>query len=871
MASQLLYTSAPRLLEAGRTGFGTVARHRAVSGLLVAAVERSSQFARLPGLSTRRVVLSHRIVHAGSASYHVLSCIRDAGSDYTGRTNHLAHHLIADAREARAAAEAGITPADVLKQMRWKSSWSEPPRFFEPSEEMALTSFRAHPPAGAWQKITGRAENAHLPAQAQRCLLLLPEDEGALDLFQESLRIIGGTAAWLVSFTTHLEPTDDLAELRWLALNHSSPLRQQVESAVLTTFDLNSPESLPAPKIPEVKATPTNSPSTSFLKALPSTQQLPTAIPSSPLPPIFVEPATQRRRSPWPRIAAALAVTAAAIAAFIGLPKLNSTGATSAESAISLAQKIDDLWLKHRLSLPETKTWLKAEADEALVDAHHETLKQILAATREPLSPVQISMPPRTQNDFTDLITDFRSWQKIVQQGVHDPQWSGDDPQPIHAAAHAALTQMKESWEKVGLAFQGIFEMPDVLPNEIHTQVLNHLNTAPKFGTPEQWLDLLSLTRTSRSPQVSWLHYWQFITSPGLPPAGDQRAQLKELADSPNAPPWFRELTQKRLDANPLIPVPAPPRPALPTPATMPPASPDELVAADGPTSAHPRYILIEANLQKLEALIAALPTLATEADMQVFLGAAGQNEAQMTRLRQLGAPGVYRKNFKDPLTLEFSQQRLVRLPDPSIATRLFARDAKGARVLFEIIVLPKTSPLTDAWQPTPAYTFRDRLEGTRTFLDAAASRWLQTFVIPGGISLRLQHVDDPTRRFSLKNDGDRVLVEAEANASAGADASQSKLKALDAEIESLRQGIRADEPRRADLAKSNLAKQQKEDAIRRLEDSLAKRQQRLLQLEEDRKNLTIETVQFLGLPRGTYSLFAGPRRLCEIKIDAAR
>ena len=49
MAWQLIYTSAPRLLEAGLTGFGTVARHRAIPPLVVKAVERISQFARLPG------------------------------------------------------------------------------------------------------------------------------------------------------------------------------------------------------------------------------------------------------------------------------------------------------------------------------------------------------------------------------------------------------------------------------------------------------------------------------------------------------------------------------------------------------------------------------------------------------------------------------------------------------------------------------------------------------------------------------------------------------------------------------------------------------------------------------------------------------
>jgi hypothetical protein len=534
MASQLLYTSAPRLLEAGRTGFGTVARHRAVSGLLVASVERASQFARLSGLSTRRVVLSHRIIHAGAASYHVLSCIRDAGSDYTGRTNHLAHHLIADAREARAAAEAGITPADVLKQMRWLTTWNEAPRFFEPSEEISLTSFRASPGSGAWQRVTGNAANALLPAQAQRCLMLLPGEDGALDLFQESLQTIGGTAAWLVSFTTHLEPTDDLAELRWLALSHSSPLRQQVEGAVRTTFDLTAPESLPTPKLPELKPAPIASPSTNVLRTTPSPHQATTAVPSSPLPPIFAEPTERPQRSPWPMIAIALVIAAAGIGAFVFLPKLPSVRPSSAESAISIAKTVDDLWLKHRLNLPETKSWLKAEADESLVEAHEEALKQILAASREPLRPMEIAIPPRTQNDFTDLITHFRSWQKAVQQGVRDPQWSGEDPHEVQAAALVALSRMKEAWSKVAFAIRGVPEMPDDLATEIYTQVLKHLSasTAPKLGTPNQWLDLLELARAAAPKSAGFIIGVSFPHSPSplLP------ANARSSKNSPRCP-----------------------------------------------------------------------------------------------------------------------------------------------------------------------------------------------------------------------------------------------------------------------------------------------------------------------------------------------
>jgi hypothetical protein len=85
-------------------------------------------------------------------------------------------------------------------------------------------------------------------------LLLLPSEDSALSLFQESLQIMGAAASWQVTFSTHIEPTDDLAELRWIALDRNSTQRQQVEGAARVTFDLTAPQSLPAPKNPELKA-----------------------------------------------------------------------------------------------------------------------------------------------------------------------------------------------------------------------------------------------------------------------------------------------------------------------------------------------------------------------------------------------------------------------------------------------------------------------------------------------------------------------------------------------------------------------------------------------------------------------------------------
>lgn len=871
MASQLIYTSAPRLLEAGRTGFGTVARHRAVSGLLVAAVERVSQFARLPGVNPRRVVLSHRIIHAGAASYHVLSCIRDAGSDYTGRTHHLAHHLIADAREARAAAEDGLTPADILRQMRWRTEWNESPRFFEPDEEIPLTSFRRSTSGGAWQRLTGNPAHASLPAQAQRCCLLLPGDDGALGLYQESLATIGGTAAWLVTFTTHLEPTDDLAELRWLALAATSPLRQVIEGAVRTTFDLTDPQSLPAPRLPEMRVAATPA------RALPRPGSAPhtvpaTAVPASPLPDIFTEPKASQKRSPWPLVTVAVLCAIAGITAFVLLPKLPSLApsapAPQNQDAVSIARAVDDLWQKHRLNLPVTRNWLKAQGSAALLESHAQTLKQMTAVIREPLSPQEIQRPENTQDEFMDMIQHFTNWQQALRLAMRDETWSGRHPQDILTAADTALTSLDQHWQRFASAFSIKPVQPETLRVEIHQKVMKTLaQAAEPEGSARDWLELHDLTNTSTS--AAWITHWQIISRLPATPTRAERDALEQATKSADAPVWFRQLTQKRLDiALASIKAPTPPPAGMPAAEPAPARSDEPVQPADGTASSHPRHIIIVTPSFSLDRALEALPTLPGETDMQVLAGPAGTTERELTRWKQLGAPGVYRKSFNDSNTLEFRQLRLIKLPAGTDALRIIARDKSGVRVLFEVVVFPQNAALVDAWPASEQYTFRDRREGARTMLDSAGSRWVQCILVAGGAPLRIQHVEDPTRRFLLKNEGSSVFIHADAAAAPGQETgAASKAAELDREIESLSQGIRIDEQRRAGIESGNLARQQKEEALRRLDDSLTVRQQRLLQLQEDRKALFPEAPSFLGLPAGIYSLSVGRRRLCEIKI----
>ena len=247
MAWQLIYTSAPRSLEAGRSGFGTVARHRAISPLLVSAIERASQFSRLPGTDAGRVIFCHRIIAIAGGRFHVLSAIRDAGADYTGRTNHIAHHLIVDPREIAQLGADGPSPADVLLAMQWVTSWNETPRYLEASDEVALSAIHPHTNSSAWEQVAGSASQAWLLATgdaSRGAYIIQPGGTNLRAVFAESLRLIP-ERLWQISFTTSLQPSDEPADFRWIGIEERSPLRSQSESSGRPVLNLAAPDTLP--------------------------------------------------------------------------------------------------------------------------------------------------------------------------------------------------------------------------------------------------------------------------------------------------------------------------------------------------------------------------------------------------------------------------------------------------------------------------------------------------------------------------------------------------------------------------------------------------------------------------------------------------
>lgn len=153
---QLIYTSAPRLLESGKTGFGTVSCSRGIPKPLISYLERISTFDREAGVSSLDYYSCFRM---GAARFHVFTRVSDAGADYTGRTNHLAQHFIVEDGTPEFALLAASTPAGVLAELGqlFLPSWNG---------QVGYLEGEIPPPAPqtgiyyAWQTCTGQADNA---------------------------------------------------------------------------------------------------------------------------------------------------------------------------------------------------------------------------------------------------------------------------------------------------------------------------------------------------------------------------------------------------------------------------------------------------------------------------------------------------------------------------------------------------------------------------------------------------------------------------------------------------------------------------------------------------------------------------------------
>src|ERR1700678_1533486 len=192
MPQQLIYTSAPRGLVAGRSGYCTVARSASMREGVTLRLEQFSYYHHL-SLSGGKdhPISAYRIIDIRGARFHVLSRIRDAGLDFTGRTNFIAHHLVISPEEI---ASLSTTPAAILRDWSgWLDSWPREPQMLNDENWSNLSALtKSELPARTWQRVTGDGVNAYALLENARGSLCVDEllDTTLLTLFGEASELL---------------------------------------------------------------------------------------------------------------------------------------------------------------------------------------------------------------------------------------------------------------------------------------------------------------------------------------------------------------------------------------------------------------------------------------------------------------------------------------------------------------------------------------------------------------------------------------------------------------------------------------------------------------------------------------------------------
>ena len=262
----MIYTSVKSGLVAGRSGFCTAARHKEIKESLVSRIEDfSNQFDRGTDGTGRAtslpVVFSHRVVTIRGQTYHVLMRVADAGNDYSGRTNHIAHSIIVEPEEID---RLRVTPAEVILELSrqgiWRERYEESARLFGPAEEIDLSKFEptSSLPATEWSTQTGNPGTAALlvePKAASGVGVILPdsyEPDTLLKLYAESALIDSPDRThprklWSHSFTTLIQSASQRTEFDWYGSVYNSRVHMALLKAKRHLVELA--QGIPAPTI----------------------------------------------------------------------------------------------------------------------------------------------------------------------------------------------------------------------------------------------------------------------------------------------------------------------------------------------------------------------------------------------------------------------------------------------------------------------------------------------------------------------------------------------------------------------------------------------------------------------------------------------
>jgi hypothetical protein len=221
MIYELVYTSLPRGLKPGSKGYCTVLTTEGIPSSLQERLEGFSGYRHLfdPGSPQNPVNFMHHRIQIAGNTWHVLSRVADAGSDYSQRSNLFAHHVAISNDEL-----AGIAcgPSTLMKHPGFfMTQWEGDPRrvseaqtrqrLFQLSNQLRVATL--------WQRLTGNAGFAGVLAKtasddtSHATSLVYPLGIDILELIDEAMVLLPKHLQWQTTFNSFF--TKSIEDCTW--------------------------------------------------------------------------------------------------------------------------------------------------------------------------------------------------------------------------------------------------------------------------------------------------------------------------------------------------------------------------------------------------------------------------------------------------------------------------------------------------------------------------------------------------------------------------------------------------------------------------------------------------------------------------------
>ncbi|MDW7995208.1 MAG: hypothetical protein RMI91_11190 [Gemmatales bacterium] len=208
MTQELLFTSAERGLDLGRSGFCTVKRTRGMSKRLERLLHELSVYRALypphdARFAENPIVFMHCRASVDGQMVSILSRVCAAPPDYSGRSNYFAHHVVLSASELPQAGPAWLLKQQNFFESRWDGQVAE-----LPTGRVVPRGEQEPRRCTTWELVTGDAgwagvalryltENPTMPFY-----IIVEEKTPVLELLDELVALLPPDKRWSATFTT---------------------------------------------------------------------------------------------------------------------------------------------------------------------------------------------------------------------------------------------------------------------------------------------------------------------------------------------------------------------------------------------------------------------------------------------------------------------------------------------------------------------------------------------------------------------------------------------------------------------------------------------------------------------------------------------